>query len=284
MKSQLPFAFAVMLSLSTAAQTEDKSAYNLFNPTPNSLLRELNTDRPDKTESPYTLDAGHFQIESDLFTFTQDHDTSAGADTLARSWSFAALNLKAGLWDHLDLQVVVETCTRVTTEDRIANRTTQQSGFGDITLRLKANCWGNDGGTTAFGVMPFVKLPTNQDHLGNDEVEGGLILPFAIGLPADWDMCLMTEVDFMADAAGAGHHPEFINTITFGHDLVGTLGGYIEFFSAVSTDDAAAWIGTLDLGLTYGLGANMQLDAGVNLGITEAADDVNPFLGFSIRF
>jgi len=44
----------------------DKSSFHFFNPTPRSLMRELSTDRPDKTESAYTVDAGHFQIESDL--------------------------------------------------------------------------------------------------------------------------------------------------------------------------------------------------------------------------
>ena len=31
------------------AGSADKSSYHLFNPVPTKLLRELNTDRPDKT-------------------------------------------------------------------------------------------------------------------------------------------------------------------------------------------------------------------------------------------
>ena len=57
-------------------------------------------------------------------------------------------------------------------------------------------------------------------------------------------MGLMTEVDFNDDDAGSGHHVEFVNTITFGHDIVGKLGGYIEFFSAVALRaEDAAWVG-----------------------------------------
>jgi hypothetical protein len=38
-------------------------------------LRELSTDRPDKTERPFTVDAGHFQLEMDLFSYACDrHD------------------------------------------------------------------------------------------------------------------------------------------------------------------------------------------------------------------
>jgi hypothetical protein len=43
-------------------------------------------------------------------------------------------------------------------------------------------------------------------------------------------------------------------------------------------------IGTVDAGFTYALTEDIQLDAGVNIGVTRAADDWNPFLGLSWRF
>ena len=262
----------------------DKSGFNLFNPTPRDLMRELSTDRPDKTESPYTVDAGHFQIESDLANFSYDAYNGDSADTTTESWSFANTNLKVGLLNNVDLQLVVSTFNHVHAEDRSARIIDESSGFGDVVTRLKINIWGNDGGRTAFGVMPFLKLPTSQDNLGNDAVEGGLILPLAIALPAEWQMGVMTEFDFNQDGSGDGYHTEFINTMTVSHSIVGELGGYIEFFSSVSTEDESEWIGTVDLGLTYGVSADIQLDAGVNIGVTRAADDVNPFVGVSWRF
>ena len=132
--------------------------------------------------------------------------------------------------------------------------------------------------------MPFVKFPSNQDGLGNHAVEGGLILPLALELPGGWGMGVMTEVDCLRSDTGPGHHASFVNTITLSHDLVGRLGGYVEFFSEVGTERAMPWVGTVDLGLTYGLTENVQLDAGINLGVTESADDFNPFIGLSVRF
>jgi hypothetical protein len=160
---------------------------------------------------------------------------------------------------------------------------TYSRGFGDVTLRLKWNVWGNDGGRTALAAMPFLKLPTNMDGLGNDALEGGVIFPFAVALPYGWGTTLMTEFDLIEDADESGYHAEFVNTITFDHDIVGDLGGYVEFFSLVSTDEDAEWQGTVDLGLTYALMDDIQLDGGVNLGVTRAAEDLNPFLGLSIR-
>jgi hypothetical protein len=51
------------ISMLNAAERADKSGYHLFRPTPRELMRELSTDRPDQTESAYTVDAGHVQLE-----------------------------------------------------------------------------------------------------------------------------------------------------------------------------------------------------------------------------
>jgi hypothetical protein len=149
---------------------------------------------------------------------------------------------------------------------------------------LKINLWGNDGGQTAFALMPFVKFPTASDQLGNDAVEGGVILPLAVQLPGGWGLGLMSECDFLRNDESSSYHSTFIHSITLGHDLFGKLGGYFEFFSEVSRARGSPWVGTVDLGLSYGLTENSQLDAGVNLGVTDSADDVNPFAGITVRF
>ncbi len=244
----------------------------------------MTTDRPDKTESPFTVDAGHFQLEMDLVTYTRDHNKEDGADERAESWAIAPVNLKVGLLNDLDLQAILETYNHVRVKNEKTGTVVKQSGFGDITLRLKKNFWGNDGGKTAFGVMPFLKLPTSQDDLGNNTVEGGIILPLAVDLPGGWGMGTMLEIDFLEDADRSGMHVDFVNSITFGHKLIGGLEGYIEFFSAASTEAESHWVGSVDVGFTYALAANLQLDAGINIGVSRAADDLNPFVGLSYRF
>lgn len=269
---------AAMPAVGDEAPATDKSKYHLFNPTPKEAMRELSTDRPDKTESAYTVDAGHFQIEMDLISYSHDKEDGVTTD----AYAIAPVNLKVGLCNWSDLQVVLDTFNYV--ETKAGGTKVIQRGFGDITTRLKMNMWGNDGGKTALAVMPFMKLPTNQDELGNNSVEGGVIVPLAVELPAGWGMGLMTEIDCIRDGVGDGYHAEFINSITFSHDIVGDLGGYVEFWSLVSTEDNSEWVGSVDLGLTYGLTENIQLDGGVNIGVTDSAEDINPFLGVSFRF
>ena len=258
----------------------DKSGYNLFNPVPDAGLRELSPDRPDKTESPYTVDAGHFQLEMDFANYTC-HNSD---DTTAKAWNVAPFNVKAGLFNNVDVQFVFDDYEHIRTGDRSAETSTTQSGIGDFTTRLKINLWGDDGGKTAFALLPFVKFPTSTDGLGNNAVEGGVIFPLAVKLPADFDLGMETAASCLRDNRDNNFHADFINSITLDHGIIGKLSGYLEFFSDISTESHAGWIGTVDTGLEFLVTKNVQLDCGCNFGVTRAAENFNPFAGITVRF
>ena len=272
-----------MVSLVTT-EAADKSGYNLFNPTPREHMREMSTDRPDKTESAYTVDAGHYQIEMDVFSYAVDRYNAVPGEQRNESLAIAPMNIKAGLLNNVDLQIVVQPYISLREKNVAARAVDEHRGFGDVIPRLKVNLWGNDGGTTALAVMPYVKLPTNTDGVGNNSVEGGLIVPLAISLPQEFNLGLMTQLDIVRDEFDDGHHPEFVNTITLSRGIVGELSGFVEFYSSVSTESDSEWVGTFDFGFTYMLTEDIQLDAGAYVGVTRSADDINPFLGLSWRF
>jgi hypothetical protein len=263
-------------------QEVDKSVFNLFNPTPAEYLRALDTDGPGSTESPYTVDAGHFQVEMTLVSYTSDRESFNGVTQRFEAWAIAPMNLKIGLLNRLDAQLLLETYN-VLYEREDGSRTTRR-GYGDTTLRLKYNFWGNDGGRTAFAATPYVKFPTSQDGIGNRAVEGGLVLPLAVELPRSFYLGVTTRFDAVRDEDESGYHAEFINSVAFGHDLFGSLFGYVEFFSAVSTEQDADWVGTFDTGLIYGITENVQVNLGVNIGVTRSADDWTAFAGMAWRY
>lgn len=274
---------------SLAAQAPEKNAaskssYTLFNPTPSDLMRDLSTDRPDQTESAYTVDAGHFQVEMDFVNYVHDRDTEGGADVRTRAWAFAPVNLKVGLLNRIDLQLMIDPHVRVKVEDRAARTTWKASGFGDITSRLKINMWGNDGGKTALAVMPFVKWPLSASDLRNGKTEGGLIVPLAIELAEGWGLGLMTELDFVRNGANTGYDREWVNSITVGRDLTEKIGCYLEFFTVTGSAPGFKWQGQVDVGFTYALKVNVQLDAGCNFGVTKSAPDYQPFVGIAYRY
>lgn len=266
--------------MSSAAETHaaDKSGYSLFNPTPDTLLRDMSTDRPDKTESPYTVDAGRFQIETDLVAYT--HDSRHGITT--RAFDVLPFNVKVGLTGSTDLQLVYGAYSQVRASG--GGITETDSGTGDLVVRVKHNLWGNDGGTTALALMPFVKLPTNTMASLNDDVEGGLIVPLAVDLGSGMGLGLMTEIDILKAEDGRGYEPTFVNSATLSFELTRQLGMYVEAFVERSTESGAETIVTFDTGVTYAVTDNLQLDAGANIGVTDAADDLNVFVGLSQRY
>ena len=134
-----------------------------------------------------------------------------------------------------------------------------------------------------MGIMPFLKFPTAADDMDNDKVEGGVILPVALELPSEWGMGIMGQVNRMKNEADDEMHTEFISSVTAGHDIVGDLAGYVEFYNQASDEEGASWIATGDVGLTYKVTPNCQVDIGANLGLTHAADDLTTFVGFSTR-
>lgn len=235
-------------------------------------------------DGPWTVDAGHFQLETYAISYAHNHSTDWGADTTSDLWSAGSFTLKVGVLNNLDAEVSWTPYSWVRQHDNNTGLTTRQQGFGDVIARFKLNLWGNDGGSTALAVLPFVKLPTNQDDLGNNHVEGGLVIPFGVELPRGWWMILINEFHCLHGFYDDSYHPAFANTVYLWHQIHGNLSAFVDFYSWASTERGVPWWGSVDLGLTYLWSKNVQLDLGVSVGVSDAADDVNPYLGVSFRF
>jgi hypothetical protein len=258
-----------------------KRAHHLFRPTPPESMREMATDRPDQTESPYTVDGGHLQLEMDFVNATIARGPAGDGPARLVAWSVAPFNVKVGLLDRVDLQFVIDTYARVRVEDPVDGEAASSSGFGNVATRLKVNLWGNDGGRTALGMMAYVRWPLPASGLRNGRTEGGLIVPLALSLGRGWNVGVMTEVDVIASPSG-GHETQLVNSMTAGHALTGTLGMYAEVLGAVRR--GSRWLGQLDVGWTYALRDAIQLDWGCNVGLTATAPSARAFAGISVRF
>jgi Putative MetA-pathway of phenol degradation len=266
------------------AVAADKSAFTLFNPTPAKLMREFTPDRPDFTESPITVDAGHLQVEMSFIDFTRNTTSGVRTDVTV----LGSFNIKVGVLNNTDLEFVLDPYTIVRTHEPGAGNTTVR-GVGDALVRLKINFWGNDGpqpgtGPTAFGLMPVVKIPTASRQIGNGRVEGGLILPFTANLPAGFDLSAMVEIDFLRNEANTHYGAEYTHSLSLGHKIVGNLAGYVEYVgvSPVRTDHV--YRASFSTGVSYLVGKNVEFDAGTLIGLSGRADAFNVFSGFSVRF
>jgi hypothetical protein len=270
-------------SARASVRAVNKSRFTLFKPVPESLMREMNTDRPDTTESPYTIDAGHLQFELSLVEYAYSDDRGTRTDSLG----VLPTNLKVGLLNNLDIQFVFTPYVREKTEEDGNEELVK--GFGDDTrVRLKINLWGNDGpelgyGDTGFAIMPFVKFPTGSGNLSNDHIEGGVIFPLAIALPREFGLGLMAEVDFVYNEAEDNYGLDFLHTATIGHNIAGNLAGYVEYVGLAPNDTGGTYQAVGSAGLTYALSDNWILDFGGTGSPSDTGNDFTVFAGTSFR-
>lgn len=283
MRSYLVLALIASSIFNSVFAVEDKSQYHLFNPTPKHLLRGLNTDRPDKTESPYTVDAGHIQIESDIAIFNFDSQRRNGQRTETKDVSWAFHNIKLGITNSSDIQFIFESYKWSEFKDLNTGEVEENNGFGDLIIRYKVNLWGNDSGKSSFGLMPFIKLPTNSEKLGNDNVEYGIMFPYAYQLGHGWGLGAMTQIAMVRNNDDDGYAAQWLNTLTFSKSLTKKLSAFTEVASSMTFQDNADWPTTFDFGFLYLVNPNLQLDTGAFIGINESAQNFSPFIGVTYR-
>jgi hypothetical protein len=288
----IPAGFAAALITLVAGGVADasepnKSAYTLFNPTPDRLLRDLTTDRPDTTESPFTVDAGRVQVETNLFGYTRSRPDIEG--TVTDSYDFLVTNVRIGLTHNSEFNVVFQPYGIVRTRTSDPVTTTRSAGIGGIDLRAKINLWGNDTfekpGATAFGLLPFITLPTDRNNgISPDGVEGGLIVPFAVKLTDKFGLGLNAGVHVVRNEDRGGHHAEYLASASLSYEWSETVSTYYEVAARFNTGNPLGDVAVLATGFTYKLSKNVQFDGGVRFGVTEAADRFAPFFGVSARY
>src|SRR6266853_3870256 len=111
-------------------RAEDKSQYTLFNPTPKDQMRDFNTDRPTKSNVPYTVDAGHFQYEGDLFIYS--YDNTSTPDTNITAWVVGNPTFKLGLLNNVDFEVNFAAYNSIQAMTVSTGSSTTTTGFGDV--------------------------------------------------------------------------------------------------------------------------------------------------------
>lgn len=260
----------------------DKSQYTLFDPTPSDCMREFDPDRPDITDSPFTIDAGHIEFESGLFSYDLSRPDREGIVT--EEFDFGATDIRLGITNYAEIGLFVQPLNVVHTMFLSSALDTWHSGPGSLDLHAKFNLFGNDNfektGAIALGLLPSLEIPTE----GGEHVQGSMAVPFAIKLSEKAELELMTEYDFIHNEEGSGYHVEFLNSGSLSYDWTTALSTYFEVATLFGTQNPLGGTVILGTGVLYKFGHDWQFDIGTNFGVTQASDRVNPFVGLSKRF
>jgi len=261
-----------------AAAAPDKSGYSLLNPTPADQMRSFGTDRPPKANGPYTVDAGHFQYETDLAVYGFGNVDG----TTTRDWTVLDPTLKLGLANTIDAELTVTPYESLTTTTS-SGRTTI-SGVGDTFAKVKFCVLGDDQGAVSVAVLPYVKIPTAKSGIGNGKVEGGMILPVSITAPGGFTVIVMPEGDYLKNDVGNGYHGAFDFLINVSHPLDKRWTLYTEIYTTQYFESQDSAVYTFDAALTYALTPNVQIDFGGNFGLNKITPRDQVYAGLSQRF
>ncbi|HET9054226.1 MAG TPA: transporter, partial [Cyclobacteriaceae bacterium] len=179
---------------------------------------------------------------------------------------------KMGLTDAWDIHIGLELYNVY--QDPEGN--TFEKGYGNTTIRLKRNFWGNDGNTrTAFGMIPYITFPTAAV---DTEIIYGIGFPFSYTLTETLGAGAQFQFDFVPVPEG-GHQLSYLQTIVLGGTLAGNLDFYIEGQGNFSTDQTTY---SANGGLIYNVTGNVKVDVAANLGLTDETPS-RVYLGLSFR-
>lgn len=264
----------------------DKSQYTLFNPTPTECMREFEPDRPDLTDNPFTIDAGHVQFETDLVNYALSRPDEEG--TVTEKFLFGSTDIRVGLTNRTEVDFLVQPINAVWTQFEEPSSDDWAAGPDTLEIGWRYNIYGNDtygkSSKTALGIRPFIEIPTVKNGVGEENVEGGISVLFAAKLADRIEVEMMTEYDFIKNEENSGYHVEYFNSGNVSYQWNSKLSTYFEVATLFGNKDDSSGIVLLGFGVLFQPVENLQIDFGANFGVTDASDRINPFLGVTKRF
>lgn len=238
---------------------------------------QIETDRPDLTETSSVVGRGVLQIEASV----QYERNNEGPDT--ETWATPTL-FRYGLTELLELRLETDGYTYEKTDLIGFDRSTR--GYSPIDLGVKYRFM--DGGAElmhpSLSVLGHIGVPSGSSTFDQNEVTGQLKLLMDWNLAQNWglgvNIGLIYDVDDDDDEYLAG-----MATAALGYDWTDQLGTYweIAYQGPESSRDRHAVI--FDTGVTYLLSDDLQLDTAIGTGI-EGDEQADFFwtAGVSMRF
>lgn len=271
---------------SSAQLRTDKSQYNLFNPTPDDLLRGFRSARPDQTTGAHSVDAGHFYLETGFA-----YSLGLGA-TRTDTWNyFQSTHFRVGLLNTVELELIWsgldETRTREIPSGGGRRTDSDITGSTALTVRTRLVLLGADKGKVAFAIDPEVNLPTVSHHVGTEYVTGDVLFALSVKLPLGFSTTVNAVPGVSRNSSDTGSAFGLTTGITFYHHIFrkeDRVEPYLEYYDTLVTGPGGTDSRQVDVGVRWEFIKNLQLDAGCNFGVSADAPNYQPFAGISTRF
>jgi Putative MetA-pathway of phenol degradation len=233
----------------------------------------LATDRPDFVESSNVVGKGRYQIETGV-SFERDKI----GDGSVRTFTTPTL-VRIGVSDVLELRVETDGYTRV--NDNVTDEKT--TGVSDIALGAKWHFADGGGYAPAMAMLIHVDVDSGSEEFRGDGLRPSLRVVAEWELPHDISLGVMPGVVF--DKNEEHRFVSGIFAVTMGVPIANNLRmfGEVSGQTIAHTEDGGCII-TADLGATYLINNDVQIDTAVSRGINDNTPEWSVGAGFSVRF
>jgi hypothetical protein len=234
-------------------------------------LEKIETDRPDQTESPYTVPKKYFQFEFGL-NMEKDNYQNVQSTTFVLPTGL----LKYGINDNIEFRLEFESFIQRQKINLIKSST---SSLQPIEVGFKTKLWEEHGliPKTSFIIHTTIpKFSTKEyKHLSpapnfrftmQHELSNACSLGYNLGM--EWN--------------GESTAPTYTYTFAPGFTINEKWAGYVEVFGFASKEETPEH--SIDGGLYFYPNNNLKLDVSAGYGLTKTAPDYYIAVGCSFRF
>jgi hypothetical protein len=226
-------------------------------------LGPINTERPSFSSSPLVLPTGLWQIETG-YQFTRDKDESSLKDH-----TLPNLLLRFGFHEKLELQL-----SGVTYKWQELDGL-EENGFPGAGLGIKWQV-NNSDAVVPVGLFGGISLPVGSSEFTNDNYDPSIGIFWSHSSTLDWFGTAI--VKYSNDLF------TFDNAIGISFSLPGNTGAFVEYLANFYENDNDGSGHNLNLGASWLLSDNLQLDINGGVGLNSKANDYYTGMGISYRF
>ena len=225
---------------------------------------DIDTDRPDQTESPVTIRKKWVQIE---------HGFGIAGDGAVKTSASSTL-FRYGLFNFLELRL--ETDFIHTNATGFAHATTE---LQPVIVGAKVPLWEEKRWIPKTSILLYAGWPfLAARSFRNFDVQRGMRIAFQNNLSQtiSWGYNAGIEWD------GQNSSPYYLYTFSNGINFTKKLYGFVEAFGFINKVELPQH--SLDAGLSYLAGNNCKLDISSAVGLTKPAPDWSVAIGISVSF
>ncbi len=233
----------------------------------------LSTDRPDQTEAPVLVPRGYFQIETG-FVFEKDKQSDGPADVYIDSYNLGTSLLRFGLSKKVELRLGAGFTLQRIQQGKII---TEESGLANVLLATKIHLAEEQGLVPQSALLVNLLLPVGNKSFFSDNLVPGFTVASGYGL-TDW---LGISSNLGMRFFDNDDHT-FRYSLALGFDVIPKIGIFLESFGRIAFDSSPGHLA--DLGMTYRILPNLQLDTSYGFALNDIAVDQFFNFGASLRF